>query len=188
MERTGLEPVTCCLQTRRTRDASSFLTSRNRISSGSARVTIAPLVHVFHGGHQQGTKWPPIRHRLDQRLGVSGARSRGDGDPPHTRGVDPKHSIPLKGCCVTREDWSGTRRVRQRKPAPTRGRGGLMCCVRWCRSRPRSVEQSQATRCRRDRMPAAPIARAARPPSPGTALLPAAWFCPAMMPSPITLL
>ena len=64
--------------------------------------------------------------------------------------------------------------------------GWWFCCVR-CRSRPRSVRQSQATvRCRRDRTPAAPIARAARPPRPGTALLPAAWSCPAMMPWPAT--
>ena len=64
---------------------------------------------------------------------------------------------------------------------------GWWCSVRSWRSRPRSVQQSQATvRCRRERTPAAPIARAARPPIPGTAVLPAARFCPAMMPSPAT--
>ncbi len=76
---------------------------------------------------------------------------------------------------------------RERKPAPTRGRGGLVVVFRAVPSRPRSARLHQATvRCRRDRTPAAPIARAARPPRPGTALLPAAWFCPAMMPWPAT--
>ena len=45
----------------------------------------------------------------------------------------------------------------ERKPAPTRGRGGLVvsCRMRASQSRPRSVRRHQATvRCRRERTPA----------------------------------
>ena len=94
--------------------------------------------------------------------------------------------------------WHGGSRGRAMKPIQTEklaetgptnaspprttvvGRGGMVFETRRC-------SRDQATvRCRRDRTPAAPIARAARPPRPGTACEPAAVFCPAMMPCPDT--
>ena len=61
----------------------------------------------------------------------------------------------------------GNRETKTRPDARSRRAGGF--CLRAVSSRPRSVRRHQATvRCRRERTPAAPIARAARPLMPGT--------------------